>query len=282
MVMPGQRTGSTAGRKTTVMEGKRRGWRPGLGTLAGVAALASAIMALVVAPPDAIQGQSQRLMYVHVPSAWTAYCAYALVLFSSIAVLLRRGQRWDALARAGAELGVGMTALAIVEGSIWGHTVWGVWWTWDARLVTTAVMMFLYLGYLVARGLPGSPERVARRSAWLGIALFAQVPVVHFSVLWWRTLHQPPTLLRPDLEAPIAPLMLAALLTSLVAFMLAGAWFVRRRVAQLAPAAAPANETVEQPAAQPAPVRGTPVLARGDVTPTGAATAPLLLTRSRL
>jgi heme exporter protein C len=227
----------------------------------GVGALAAAVLALAVAPPDALQGQSQRLMYVHVPSAWTAYCAFAVVLAASVAVLLRRGPRWDALARAGAELGVGMTALAIVEGSIWGHEVWGVWWTWDPRLVTTAVLLLLYLGYLTARGLPGAPERVARRSAWLGIALFAQVPVVHFSVLWWRTLHQPPTLLRPDLEAPIAPMMLAALLTSLAAFMLAGAWFLRRRVVQLAPAeqpapvAAPAEAPEDTPAKAPAPVR---------------------------
>jgi heme exporter protein C len=216
-------------------------------------------------------------MYVHVPSAWTAYCAYTVVLVASIAVLLRRGPRWDALARAGAELGVGMTALAIAEGSIWGHTVWGVWWTWDARLVTTSVLLLLYLGYLAARGLPGTPERAARRSAWLGIALFAQVPVVHFSVLWWRTLHQPPTLLRPDLDPPIGTTMLAALLTSLVAFMLAGAWFLRRRVAQLAPAGEPVNEPVAAPAAQTIPLAAPSMT---PVPPGPTASRPLVLTRS--
>lgn len=264
MVMPGQIRSESAPRS------RRR--RPGLGVVTCVVALAAAVLSLAVAPPDALQGQSQRLMYVHVPSAWTAYCAFAVVLGASVAVLLRRGPRWDALARAGAELGVGMTALAIVEGSIWGHEVWGVWWTWDPRLVTTAVLLLLYVGYLTVRGLPGDPARAARRSAWLGIVLFAQVPVVHFSVLWWRTLHQPPTLLRPDLEAPIAPMMLAALLTSLAAFMLAGTWFLRRRVAQLAPVTepeetkdeAPAVQVSDAPAEVPAVVRTTPelVLAR--------------------
>jgi heme exporter protein C len=239
--------------------------------------LAALVLGLVIAPPDAVQGQSQRLMYVHVPSAWTAYCAYAVVLVASVAVLLRRGPRWDALARAGAELGVGMTALAIAEGSIWGHTVWGVWWTWDARLVTTAVLMLLYVGYIAVRGLPGTPERSARRSAWLGIALFAAGPVVHFSVLWWRTLHQPPTLLRPDLDPPIAASMLAALLTSLVAFMLAGAWFLRRRVAQLAPVAEPADE----PVAAPVEPRATGLDQPAPRPAADATASPLVLTRSR-
>lgn len=275
MVMPGQIVGKAAGRTAPPRRSHR--WRPSLGLTTGVVALAAAVMALAVAPPDAIQGQSQRLMYVHVPAAWTAYCAYAVVLFASIAVLLRRGRRWDALAQAGAELGVGMTALTIVEGSIWGHETWGVWWTWDPRLVTTAVLLLLYLGYLAIRGLPGAPERAARRSAWLGIVLFAQVPVVHFSVLWWRTLHQPPTLLRPDLEAPIAPLMLAALLTSLVAFMLAGAWFLRRRLAQLAPDHAPTTtDGPDQPVEAPLPPSPVATDSPAGTEPS----RPLVLTRS--
>lgn len=211
--------------------------RVGLGSLAVVAAAVAAVLALVVAPPDAIQGQAQRLMYLHVPAAWTAFLSFGVVCLASLAVLLRRGGRWDALAQAAAELGVGMTALTLLEGSIWGHAAWGVWWTWDPRLVTTAVLFLLYVGYLALRALPGDADRVARRAAVAGALFVVQVPVVHFSVLWWRTLHQPPTLLRPELHAPIAPLMLTALLAGLVAFTLAGAWYVRRRVARLAPAA---------------------------------------------
>lgn len=211
---------------------KQRGVRGVPGPVAASAAVVALVLALVVAPAEATQEQAQRLMYVHVPAAWTAYCAFAVVLACSGAVLMGRSRRWDAYAQAAAELGVGMTALAIVEGSIWGHSVWGVWWTWDARLVTTAVLLLLYLGYLGVRGLPGDPRRVSRRAAVVGVVSFVQVPVVHFSVLWWRTLHQPPTIMSADTSPPIGAMMLAALLMSVVAFVLAGAWFVRRRVEQ--------------------------------------------------
>lgn len=211
--------------------------RLGLGGLAAVTAVAAAVLALAVAPPERIQGQAQRLMYLHVPAAWTAYLAFAVAAFAGIAVLLRGGARWDARVRAAAELGVGMTGLALLEGSIWGHSAWGVWWTWDPRLVSTALLFLVYVAYLGLRALPGDEERTSRLAAGVAVLGFALVPVVHFSVLWFRTLHQPPTLLRPDLDAPIAGSMLAALLTSLVAFTLAGAWFFRRRVAQLTPTA---------------------------------------------
>ncbi len=226
--------------------------RLGLGGLAVVTAVAAAVLALGVAPPERIQGQAQRLMYLHVPAAWTAYLAFAVAAVAGIAVLLRGGARWDARVRAAAELGVGMTGLTLLEGSIWGHSAWGVWWTWDPRLVSTALLFLVYVAYLALRALPGDEERTSRRAAAVAVAGFALVPVVHFSVLWFRTLHQPPTLLRPDLEAPIAASMLAALLTSLVAFTLAGAWFFRRRVAQLAPADGPTA-----PAAPAVPAAGS-------------------------
>ena len=211
--------------------GGRRG--VSLGLLASFAAVAAAVMALVVAPPDALQGQAQRLMYVHVPSAWTAFLAFAVVSVTSVATLVTDGRRAAAVGQAAAELGVAMTGLTLVEGSLWGHSAWGVWWAWDPRLVSTALLFLLYVGYLAARALPGDPPRVRRRAAVVGACAFVQVPVVHFSVLWWRSLHQPPTLLRPELSAPIAASMLVALLVSMLAFSLAGAWFVRRRSAAL-------------------------------------------------
>jgi heme exporter protein C len=215
-----------------------------------LAAAVAAVLALVVAPPERYQGQAQRLMYLHVPAAWTAFLAFAVVCVASVAVLLRGGPRWDARARAAAELGVGMTALAIAEGSVWGHSAWGVWWTWDPRLVSTALMLLVYTAYLSVRALPAAPEQAARRAAVLGVVGFAVVPAVHFSVLWWRTVHQPPTLLRPELDAPIAAPMLAALLASVVAYTLAGAWYVRRRASQLAPTT-PAAPVVPVAAAAP-------------------------------
>lgn len=222
-----------------------------LGALAGAAGVALLVLGLVLAPTDAVQGQAQRLMYVHVPAAWVAYAAFGTVLVASIAYLLRRDLRWDRRAQAAAELGVGLTALAIALGSIWGRPVWGVWWTWEPRLVTTLVLLLVYVGYLGIRGLAADPHQNARRAAVVGVAGFANVPVVHFSVVWWRTLHQPPTLLRPDGPAPIAPLMLAALLTGVAAFTLGAAWLYLRRLRVLA---------LEAPAAAPAPAADAPAV----------------------
>ncbi|MGH3665442.1 MAG: cytochrome c biogenesis protein CcsA [Egibacteraceae bacterium] len=223
-----------------------------IGGLAAVAAAMLLLLGLVVAPPDAVQGQAQRLMYVHVPAAWVAYVAFAVVLVASVAYLVRRDLRWDRRAQAAAELGVGLTALAIALGSIWGRPVWGVWWTWDPRLVTTVVLLLVYVGYLAVRGLSSDPHASARRAAAVGIAGFVNVPIVHFSVVWWRTLHQPPTVLRP--EGPgvaIEPVMLAALLTGLVAFTLGAGWLYLRRLRVLAGDAAQDEATVES---RPVPV----------------------------
>jgi heme exporter protein C len=188
------------------------------GALALVGGAVTIVVGLLVAPTDAVQGDAQRLMYVHVPAARVAYLAFAVVLVASTAYLVRRDLRWDTRARAAAELGVGLTALAIVLGSIWGRATWGLWWTWDARLVTTTVMLLVYVGYLAVRELSGDPHANARRAAVVGVVGFGNVPVVHFSVLWWRTLHQPPTILGAEIRnPPIDPVMLAALAAGVLA-----------------------------------------------------------------
>lgn len=187
------------------------------------------LLAALAAPPDEFQGQLQRLMYVHVPAAWLAYTSFGLTLIGSVGWLWRRDLRYDRLAESAAEIGVFFTGLAIVLGSVWGKPVWGVWWTWDPRLVTTAMLFFVYLGYLALRRT--STERVdrARRSAVFGVVAFVQVPIVHFSVLWWRALHQPPTVIRPG-DPTIDHVMLFALLLNLLAFTLLGAWLLRTRL----------------------------------------------------
>lgn len=192
-------------------------------------ATAAGLVASLVAPPDRLQGDLQRLMYVHVPAAWLAYAAFALTLLGSVGWLWRREARYDRLAHAAAETGVFFTGLAIVLGAIWGKPVWGVWWTWDPRLVTTALLFFVYLGYLALRR--ATPDRVdrARRSAVFGVVAFVQVPIVHFSVLWWRTLHQPPTVLRPG-DPTIDHAMLAVLALNLLAFTLLWCWLLRSRL----------------------------------------------------
>lgn len=194
---------------------------------AGVAVVAGLIAALF-APPDEFQGNLQRLMYVHVPAAWIAFLAFGITLVASLLWLWRRHRRFDRIAAATVEVGVFFTGLTLALGSVWGKPVWGVWWTWDPRLVTTAVMFFVYLGYLALRRATVDPVARARRSAVFGVVAFAQVPVVHMSVLWWRTLHQPPTVLKPG-DPSIEHTMLAALLINVLAFTVVFLMLVRAR-----------------------------------------------------
>jgi heme exporter protein C len=237
-----------------------------LAAAALVTGAVAAVLALVVAPPDAVQGQAQRLMYVHVPAAWLAYLCFGVVLVASVAYLITRKLEWDRRAQAAGELGVGMTALTIALGSLWGRPVWGTWWVWDPRLVTTAVLLLIYLGYLSVRGLGDDRAAGARRAAAVGIIGFVDIPVVHFSVVWWRTLHQPATLLSPD-PAPIDPRMLAALLVSVLAFTLTGLLVVRRRIGLLA----------ERDTAEPVPAVPEPAPA----AETGAGAPVVVVPRSR-
>ncbi|WP_199736554.1 cytochrome c biogenesis protein CcsA [Micromonospora sp. HM5-17] len=214
--------------------------RRSLGWLAGGLATAAAAAGLLIAPPDAVQGDAQRLMYLHVPAAWTAYLAFAAVLASSLGYLATRDPCWDRRARVAAELGVGLTTLTIALGALWGRAVWGAWWAWDPRLVSTVLLLLAYAGYLAARrvlgegrGVPAT-HRVGGPAAVVGVAGFALVPLVHFSVVWWRSLHQPATILAPD-RPPIDPLMAAALLLSLAAFTTTATWLFLRRLAALEP-----------------------------------------------
>lgn len=196
--------------------------------VAAVTLVVAGFVGAMLAPRDALQGDLQRLMYVHVPAAWLAYLAFAVTLVASVAWLRSRRDRWDQLAVAAVEVGVFFTGLALATGSIWGKPVWGVWWTWDARLVTTALLFLVYLGYLSLRRSIDDPRRRADRAAVLGIVAFVQVPIVHFSVVWWRTLHQPATVLQPD-HPPIDHRMLAVLLLNVAAYTAVFAALARRR-----------------------------------------------------
>jgi heme exporter protein C len=194
----------------------RRGERV-LAVLATLALIVSGVMSLVVAPPDAEQGDVQRLMYVHVPAAWLAYLSFAVVFVCSIAYLVTKRIRYDRVAHASAEIGVLFTALSIALGSLWGKPVWGTWWTWDPRLTTTAVLLLIFVGYLAVRRLPDNPKRRAHWAAVVGIVGFADVPIVHLSVTWWRSLHQGATV-RLLGRSTIDGTMLAALLVAVAAF----------------------------------------------------------------
>jgi heme exporter protein C len=210
-----------------------RGGERILGAACAAALAATLIMALFVTPPDAVQGQVFRLIYLHVPSAWLSYLSFAVVLVASIAYLRTKRTRWDRLAASSAEIGVVFTALTLILGSIWAKPVWGTWWTWDPRLTTTAVLLLVYVGYLAVRRLSDDPRRRATWSAVVGIVGFVDVPIVHLSVVWWRSLHQAPAVAR--IAPRMAPIMAWTLVLAVVAFTTLFAYLlvVRLRVGRL-------------------------------------------------
>ena len=203
---------------------------PRLHDVLAVGALAVAFVFALLSPEDVVQGDLTRMLYVHVPAIITAYVAFGLTTLATIGYLIKGDLRWDRWAAASAEVGVVFLGLAIATGMIWGKPVWGVWWTWDARLTSTALMFFIYLGYLGLRRSIADPESRAKRSAILGIVAVVQIPIVHYSVLWWNTLHQAPTILRPG-EPQIDPPLAAALFVGMAAFLVVFSTLVRRRLA---------------------------------------------------
>jgi heme exporter protein C len=206
---------------------------PRVATGVGIAALVSlgvlGILALDVAPPDAVQGDAQRLMYLHVPTAWLAYLAFGVTALASALYLWPRTRSavWDRLAGASAEMGVLFTGLTLIVGSLWGRPVWGIWWAWDARLVSTAVLFFLYVGYLALRRIPGAGRE--KRCAIAALIAVVDVPIVHFSVEWWRTLHQEGTVFNEELSAEIHGTMAVTLWWSVLAFTLLYVYLLDRR-----------------------------------------------------
>jgi heme exporter protein C len=203
--------------------------KSGLANVVGIAALAllliGSIVGLFVVPADSMQGDIQRLMYVHVPAAWLAFLSFFVVFLMSVLYLIQRDLRWDRVAQSSAEIGVVFTVLTLALGSMWGKPTWGVWWTWDPRLTTTAIMLAIYVGYLAIRSFADDPDKRARWAAIVGIIGFANVPIVYLSVIWWRTLHQPPSSPRS-----VSPEILWTLMLNLAAFTLVYIYLMVRRI----------------------------------------------------
>ena len=216
--------------RSTPLKGARTTWILTGATLASLAVLV--LYGLVISPPDVVQGDAARLLYLHVPAAWTAYLAFFVTTIASILYLVPKTRNlvWDRVAGASAELGVIFTGLTLFLGAVWGRPVWGIWWTWDARITTTAVLFFLYLGYLALRRVPGSAESRAKRVAIVAIIASLDIPIVHFSVTWWRTLHQEGTVFNPQLDAQISGVMAYTLWLGVVAFTLLFVTLVRARL----------------------------------------------------
>ena len=200
----------------------------GLGLMALLAVLVGLYLAFFYAPADALQGDVQRIMYVHVPTAWIAFFAFFVVFVASVVYLWKRWPEADRLAYASAEIGVLFTALTLIDGSIWGKPTWGTWWTWDARLTTTAILLVIYVGYLMLRSFVEEPERRARLAALVGIIGFIDVPIIYMSVLWFRTLHQPPSIQTGGVTMPES--MLFTLLFNFSAYTLVYFFFLVKRV----------------------------------------------------
>ena len=167
--------------------------------------------ALAASPPDYQQGETVRIMYVHVPSAWLAMMGYGVMAVASAVALIFRHPLADVCAKSAAPIGAAFTFLALLTGSLWGAPMWGTWWEWgDARLVSMLVLFFLYLGYMALWATIEEPVRAARAAAVLALVGSINLPVIRYSVVWWNTLHQPASVFRMD-GPTIAPSMLLPL-----------------------------------------------------------------------
>lgn len=197
----------------------------GIAVLIGAAALLG--FGLLFSDPDVVQGDSVRLMYIHVPSAICMYLGVGALGLGSAVWLKRRTEFWDLLALAGAEIGALFTALTLVTGMLWGRPTWGVFWVWDARLTSTALLLVMLIGYLALRKLPGDATVRAQRAAIIGLVIVLDLPLIHYSVEWWRTLHQGATISR--LDPQIDGLMLFSLMLGIVVGILTFAWLAVHR-----------------------------------------------------
>jgi heme exporter protein C len=198
-----------------------------VGALALLAWGALLLYGLVLSPNDIVQEESVRLFYVHVPGATWGMIAFGVTALASAMYLWKRSVAWDLLAGASAEVGVIFLVLGLVAGGLWGEPTWGEYWVWDARGTTSALLVVLFLGYLAVRRIPAAPEVRRKRSAIAGLIAFIDVPLVHFSVEWWNTVHQPATITK--LDPTIEGLMLFSFFLGMIAFGLTYWWLMLHR-----------------------------------------------------
>jgi len=174
---------------------------------------------LLGSPPDYIQGDSMRIMYIHVPSAWLSLFSYTILAASCVAWFVYRNPIFNLIAKSIAPIGAALTLIALVTGSIWGKPTWGVWWVWDARLTSMLILFFLYLAYILLWQSISNQETASKISAALGIIGFINIPIIKFSVDWWNTLHQPASISK--LSSPSIDVnMLIPLLIMTIGYML--------------------------------------------------------------
>ena len=204
-------------------------WKTLLLLAAGILMLVDLYLIFMVAPTDAVMGDVQRVFYFHVPVAIVSFLAFFVVFVASVGYLVRRGRRWDSIAHASAEVGVLFVSLALITGIIWGRPVWNTWWTWEPRLTTTLILWLIYVSYLMVRSYAPSQDKAARYSAVVGIIGFVDVPIVYYSVVWWRSIHPSPVVGPFAESGALEPIMQVTLLFSLITFLVLFALLVWER-----------------------------------------------------
>lgn len=213
-------------KQETISRTLRRGWILTLGALLGLVLVY--VRAAYFTPIESTQGPAQKIFYVHVPSAWACLVALTMTGILSLLYLWRRTHKLDTIAAASAEVGLAFGVVMLTTGPIWGKTIWGAWWAWDAKLTSTLFLFLLFVGYLVLRGAVTDPDTRARFSAVIGVLALVLVPFIYFSVHLFRTMHPEPPVLRAG--APTLPgSMLATLLFSVFVFSLLYAGFLTLR-----------------------------------------------------
>lgn len=194
-----------------------RALAPWLGGLSAILFAAGLVGGLVFAPPDYQQGDSYRIIFIHVPAAWMSMFCYVVLAFCGAVTLIWRMKLADVVARATAPLGASFTLIALATGSIWGKPMWGTWWVWDARLTSELILLFLYLGFMALQAAIEDRRNAARAGAVLALVGVVNLPIIHYSVEWWNTLHQGATITKFDAPS-IATSMLVPLLIMFAAF----------------------------------------------------------------
>ena len=186
---------------------------------------------LLQSPPDYIQGDSMRIMYIHVPSAWFALMAYTILAGSSVLWFITRNPIFSIIARSIAQIGMIFTLISLVTGSIWGKPTWGVWWVWDARLTSMLLLFFLYLAYIFLCQSITNKDLASKISAALAIVGFVNIPIIKFSVDWWNTLHQPATISKLSSPSIDISMMVPLFIMTFATFLfLVTVFFIRLRI----------------------------------------------------
>ncbi len=199
-------------------------WEHWAGLVAVVLLLIGSYIGLFVAPAERHMGDVQRIMYVHVPTAWNALLCFTCAFVAAIGSLWTGRERWDATLVAAAEAGIVLNGLLLVQGSLWGRATWGVWWDWDVRLTTSLILLLLFIGVLSLRSFAAGSERRASLTAVAAIVAYVDVPLVYFCVRWWRSLHQV-----QSSPATVDPAMVLPLRLNAFGLLFAALWFIVRR-----------------------------------------------------